>query len=82
MAVVAGIVAVFLIWLVGAVLWTGILIFAAMLYWVFFRALRFVFQNANRCRGRWAASIGYGGGHAGLYTCWVDAIILAAHYWH
>ncbi|WP_198075039.1 hypothetical protein [Hymenobacter negativus] len=79
-AVLGAIVAVFVIWLVGALLWTGILIFAAMLYWVFFRALRLVFKNSNRCRGRWAASIGQGLWHASLYTVWVYAIIYAAHY--
>jgi hypothetical protein len=79
-AVLGAIVAVFLIWLVGALLWTGIIIFAAMLYWVFFRALRLVFKSSNRCRGRWAASIGQGLWHASLYTVWIYAIIYAAHY--
>lgn len=80
MAVAVAILAVFVIWLVGALLWTYILIFAAILYWVFFRALRLVFKTSNRCRGRWAASLGQGLGHASLYTVWVYAIIYAAHY--
>lgn len=80
LAVLVAIVAVFLVWLVGAVLWTGILIFAAMLYWVFFRALRLVFKNSNRCRGRLGASLGQGLWHASLYTVWIYAIIYAAHY--
>ena len=80
MAVVVAILAVFIIWLVGAVLWTGILIFAALLYWVFFRALRLVFKNSNRCRGRLGASLWEGFWYASLYTCWIYGIIMAAHY--
>lgn len=80
MAVVVAILAIFVIWLVGAVLWTGILIFAAMLYWVFFRALRLVFKNSNRCRGQLGASLGQGLWHASLYTVWIYAVIYAAHY--
>ncbi|GAA4050421.1 hypothetical protein GCM10022409_41490 [Hymenobacter glaciei] len=80
MAVVLAIVAVFIIWWLGALLWTGILIFAAMLYWVFFRAMRLVFKNSNRCRGRLWASLGQGLWHAGLYTVWIYGIIYAAHY--
>lgn len=80
MAVVVAIVAVFVIWLVGAVLWTSILVFAAMLYWVFFRALRLVFKNSNRCRGRLGASLWEGGWYASLYTVWTYGIIMAAHY--
>ena len=80
MAVMVAILAVFLIWLVGALLWTSILIFAAMLYWVFFRALRLVFKNSNRCRGQWVPSLGQGLWHASLYTVWIYAVIYTAHY--
>ena len=37
-----------------------------MLYWVFFRALRLVFKNSNRCRGRLGASLS--GSRAGEVT--------------
>ena len=80
LALVAAIAAVFLVWAVGALLWTSVLVFAAMLYWVFFRALRLVFKNSNRCRGQWLTSLQMGFWHAGLYTVWVYAIIYAAHY--
>lgn len=79
-AVLVAIAAVFVIWLVGALLWTGILIFAAMLYWVFFRALRLVFKNSNRCRGRLGASLWEGFWYGTLYTVWIYGIIIAAHY--
>ncbi|WP_345122009.1 hypothetical protein [Hymenobacter antarcticus] len=79
MAVLAAIVLVLVVWLVGALLWTSILIFAAMLYGVFFRALRLVFRNSNRCRGQWASSLWQGVWHASLYTVWIYGIIYAAH---
>jgi hypothetical protein len=78
--VAAAMLALFFIWLLGALLWTGVLIFAAMLYWVFFRALRMVFKNSNRCRGRMGASLREGGWYASLYTGWIYGIIMAAHY--
>ena len=80
MAVFVAIMAVVAIWLVGALLWTGILIFAAMLYWVFFRALQLVFKNSNRCQGRLGASLWESFWYGSLYTVWIYGIIMAAHY--
>lgn len=68
------------IWLFGAILWTMILVFAAMLYWIFFRAIRMVFKNANKCKGKLTSSIAYGLGYTTLYTFWIYGIVLAAHY--
>lgn len=72
--------ALVVVWLIGTVLWAGAIIFAAMLYWVFFRALRLIFKNSNRCRGQWADSLRQGIWYAGWYTVWVYAVIYAAHY--
>ena len=77
---VAAVISLLFIWLLLWVLWAGILTFAAMLYWVFFRALRLVFKDANHCRGRLLPSVGRGFGYASLYSVWIYSIILAAHY--
>lgn len=69
-----------IIWLFGTILWAGILIFMAMLYWIFFRALRLVFKNFNKCKGDLAASCMYGLGYTLLYNFWIYGIILSAHY--
>lgn len=74
------IVLLFLIWFFGAILWTMVLVFAAMLYWIFFRALRLVFKNSNKCRGKLAISIAYVLGYTALYNFWIYGIILATHY--
>lgn len=68
------------IWFLGAVIWTMILVFAAMLYWIFFRALRLVFKNSNKCKGDLTTSIAYGLGYTTLYNFWIYGIILATHY--
>lgn len=75
----AAIAAVLLILLLGNVLWWLILVFAAMLYWIFFRALRLVFRKSPVCRGHLLKSIGYGLWYTLLYNCWIYAVIMAAH---
>jgi len=77
--VVTILIALFL-WLFGAVVWTGIIVFIAMLYWIFFRALRLVFKNSNKCKGDLLTSIPYGLGYTTLYNFWIYGIILATHY--
>lgn len=68
------------IWLFGAIFWTGIIVFIAMLYWIFFRALRLVFKNSNKCKGNLKTSITYGISYTILYNFWIYCIILAIHY--
>ncbi|MET0394897.1 MAG: hypothetical protein ABW019_17265 [Chitinophagaceae bacterium] len=68
------------IWVFGAVMWVAILSFAAMLYWIFFRALRLVFRHSYQCRHNLSASMTYALAYTLLYNCWIYGIILAAHY--
>lgn len=68
------------IWLFGIFFWTIILVFAAMLYWIFFRALRLVFKNSKKCKNNLTSSIAYGLGYTILYNFWMYGIILATHY--
>jgi len=84
LAVLAWILAAFLIllliWLFGALLWSLVLIFAAMLYWIFFRALRLVFKNSNACKDDLGKSFRFAFGYTLLYSFWIYGIILLAHY--
>lgn len=68
------------IWVFGAVMWVAILSFSAMLYWIFFRALRLVFRHSWKCRNNLAKSAGYALAYTLLYNCWIYGIILAAHF--
>ncbi|WP_162903196.1 hypothetical protein [Taibaiella koreensis] len=76
----AAIAAIVLIWILGSVLWLLILVFAAMLYWIFFRALRLVFRKGPLCRGNLPRSLLYGLYYTVLYNCWIYGIILGGHY--
>ena len=68
------------IWLFGTIIWTGVIVFIAMLYWIFFRALRLVFKNSNKCKNNLKISLAYGLGYTTLYNFWIYAIILATQF--
>lgn len=71
---------VLFITILGGFFWAMILAFIAMLYWIFFRAIRLVFKNSNKCKGDLAASALYGIGYTILYNFWIYLIILSTHY--
>jgi hypothetical protein len=56
----------------------GLMIFLAMLYWIFFRALRLVFKNSAKCKGDIVKSMSYGAGYSILYSSWIYGIIFIA----
>lgn len=70
----------YLCWAFGAIVWFSILTFIAMLYWIFFRALRLVFKKSGKCRGNYLNSILYGIGFTILYNFWIYAIIFMRIY--
>ncbi len=71
---------VLFITILGGFFWVMILAFVAMLYWIFFRAIRLVFKNSNKCKGDLPASVLYGLGYTILYNFWIYLIILSTHY--
>jgi hypothetical protein len=71
---------VLFITILGGFFWAMILAFIAMLYWIFFRAIRLVFKNSNKCKGDLAASVLYGISYTILYNFWIYLIILSTHY--
>lgn len=74
------IVLIVFIWIFSGLLWAAVLAFAAMLYWIFFRALRLVFKNANKCKNRLAKSFAYGLFYTTLYNFWIYGLIVLMHY--
>jgi hypothetical protein len=68
------------IWTFGVILWAMILVFAAMLYWIFYRALKLVFKNSKKCKGNILLSAGYGFMYSVLYNFWIYGILLISHY--
>ena len=74
--ILATIIISYLFFALGAIIWMSILIFLAMLYWVFFRALRLIFKKSSECSGNIERSVFYGITYTLLYNFWIYGIIL------
>lgn len=68
------------IWIFAPLFWATTLVFVAMLYWIFFRALRLVFKNSNKCKGDLMSSFFYGIAYTILYCSWIYIVVLVSHY--
>jgi hypothetical protein len=68
------------LWIFSNVLLIGTITFIAMLYWVFFRALRLVFKNSNKSRGDLIESMKWGFTYTILYNFWIYGIFFLASY--
>ena len=60
------------------VLWLSLFLIIAMLYWVFFRALKFVFRKSKDTKDNLGISAVYGLTYTALYTGWIFGIIYVA----
>ncbi len=90
---IAGIIVSFILWILatiiisylffwlGANIWFSVLVFLAMLYWIFFRALRLIFKKSPECSGNVERSIFYGIAYTILYNFWIYGIILLTGYY-
>lgn len=65
----------FLLIILEAVFWVSIFIILAMLYWVFFRALKFVFSKNKETKGKLSVSILYSFSYSVLYLSWIFGIV-------
>lgn len=61
--------------LLEAFFWVSIFIILAMLYWVFFRALRFVFSKSKDTKGDIGISAVYALTYSVLYLGWIFGIV-------
>ncbi|NHF61618.1 hypothetical protein FK220_019870 [Flavobacteriaceae bacterium TP-CH-4] len=61
-----------------AILWLSIFIILAMLYWVFFRALKFVFSKSADTKGDLGISAMYALGYTLLYVGWIFGLVYLA----
>lgn len=58
-----------------AIFWYSLILILSMLYWVFFRALKFVFNKAVETKGHLEWSALYGLGYTSLYTGWMFGLV-------
>lgn len=68
------------LWIFSNVLLIGTITFIAMLYWVFFRALRLVFKNSNKSKGDLIESMKWGFAYTILYNFWIYGIFFLTSY--
>ena len=61
--------------LLEAFFWISIFIILAMLYWVFFRALRLVFSKSTNTKGDIGMSVIYSLSYTVLYLGWIFGIV-------
>lgn len=61
--------------LLEAVFWVSIFIILTMLYWVFFRALKFVFSKSKETKGNLGISAVYSMAYTALYLGWIFGIV-------
>lgn len=71
----------YLFFALGTIIWFSILLFLAMLYWIFFRALRLIFKKSAVCNGNFERSVFYGFIYTLLYNFWIYGIILLTKFY-
>jgi hypothetical protein len=81
MWIIATLVISYLFFFLGAIIWLSVLIFLAMLYWIFFRALRLIFKKSAECSGKLERSVFYGISYTILYNFWIYGIIFLTEYY-
>lgn len=74
--------ALFALYFVGVFFWSILLLLLAILYWIYFRALRLIFKNSKRCKDNLAKSLGFGLFYSTLYISWIYGLIFLIKYIH
>jgi ascorbate-specific PTS system EIIC-type component UlaA len=78
--IIAAIVLAVSLWVFSNVLVIVVMTFVAMLYWIFFRALRLVFKNSNKSKGDLMESMKWGLSYTLLYNFWIYSIFILTAY--
>ncbi len=78
--IIISILLIFVSYFFGLFFWSAVLLLGAILYWIFFRALRLVFKNSGKCKGNLLKSFGFGILYSFLYISWLYGIIFLIKY--
>lgn len=78
--IVISILFIFLSYFFGLFFLSAVFLLGAILYWVFFRALRLVFKNSGKCKGNILKSLGLGLFYSFIYISWIYGIIFLIQY--
>ncbi len=71
---------IFLILNLAIFLWAAILLFIAILYWIVYRAIKFVLRKSVKCKNNSLKSLAYSFLFTLLYSVWFYVIIFGVHY--
>lgn len=80
LALLAGVVIVAVCWAFILISWFSLVALAAMLYWIFYRALRLVFRYSLLCKGSLKRSIMYSSVFTLLYVGWIYGVVITLHF--
>lgn len=80
--IIISILLIFVSYFFGLFFWSAVLLLGAILYWIFFRALRLVFKNSGKCKGNLLKSLGFGIFYSFLYISWMYGILFLIRYLH
>lgn len=69
-----------MLYIIGVFFWSVLFLFLAMLYWIYFRALRLIFKNSGKSKGDLLKSFGLGFIYSVLYVSWIYGIIYLIKY--
>ncbi len=71
---------IIMLYVVGVFFWSVLFLLLAMLYWIYFRALRLIFKNSGSCNGNIIKSFTLGFFYSTLYVSWIYGIIYLIKY--
>lgn len=79
LAILTALIFILLAYIFALLGWFLLILFAAMLYWIYFRALRLVFKNSSKCKNDWNASLKIGLRYSLMYTAWIYIVVYGIH---
>lgn len=79
-AILAAFIFIMIGWALILVSWFLIIFMMAILYWIFFRAMRLVLQYSMICKGNLVRSLQYSAFYTFLYMAWLYGVIFSIHY--
>lgn len=79
-AILAALVFIMIGWALILVSWFLIIFMMAILYWIFFRAMRLVLKYSIVCKGNLVRSLQYSAFYTFLYMAWFYGVVFSIHY--
>lgn len=79
--IVATIVLILLLFFFETILWASLMIIGALLYWIFYRAVKLVLYQGVNCKGNLEKSVWTSLKYTFLYSSWTFVVITGFYLW-